>query len=447
MFSVFKSEHAKLRDAAKNWLYMAGKVYHFRRDRMSDTEAQRLLQLSEAVKAESRSRKGDSARLRSSIEGLKAHMEQVGGNYYPRGGVAENVEFFFAAIIIYVGVTTFFVKPFKIPTNSMWPTYFGMTAEVYTGEDEGPGGLEKVFRFFAFGSKSYEVKAPAGGEVLVPVYVDRGRVVPHFTAASVKRYFLINTPGRRYSFLVGDREVSFKVPEEFSIEREVIERLDELGASNPFANLDLRAQSGLVAREMRAPALMTKLAGRAGKDGESEWRRAWETTTVYLLRTGIKVEEGQAIVNFDLLTGDQLFVDRMSYHFVEPELGDGFVFKTAGIAGLDDDKFFIKRLCGTPGDAVRIEGGRLLVNGEAATGSVAFENNALEVAPYGGYRAIEMMAQGRTMTVPEGSFLALGDNSGNSFDGRYWGYVPEGSVVGRPIMIYYPFTKRFGRAK
>lgn len=447
MFSFLKSEHAKLRDAAKNWLYMAGKVYHFRRDRMSETEAQRLVQLSEAVKAEARSRKGDSARLRSSIEALKAHMEQVGGNYYPRGGMAENVEFFFAAIIIYVGVTTFFVKPFKIPTNSMWPTYYGMTAEVYAGENEGPGGLEKVFRFFAFGAKSYEVEAPADGEVLVPVYSDRGRLVPHFTSAAVKRYFLINTPGRKYSLFVGDEEVSFKVPEEFSMEREVLDRLDEMGASNPFANLDRLAQSGMVVREMRAPALMTKRVGRAGKDGESEWARAWETTTIYLLRTGIKVEEGKPIVNFDLLTGDQLFVDRMSYHFVEPELGEGFVFKTAGIAGLDDDKFFIKRLCGTPGDEVRIEAGRLMVNGEPASGSETFEMNARQEGSYGGYVASYDLSPGRTMSVPEGAFLALGDNSGNSFDGRYWGYVPEGSVVGRPIMIYYPFTKRFGRAK
>jgi len=41
----------------------------------------------------------------------------------------------------------------------------------------------------------------------------------------------------------------------------------------------------------------------------------------------------------------------------------------------------------------------------------------------------------------------LGDNSDNSYDSRGWGYVPEPYVVGRPVMIFYPFTHRFGIAK
>ena len=33
------------------------------------------------------------------------------------------------AAIVILGIRTYFVQPFKIPTNSMWPTYYGMTAE------------------------------------------------------------------------------------------------------------------------------------------------------------------------------------------------------------------------------------------------------------------------------------------------------------------------------
>ena len=51
------------------------------------------------------------------------------------------------------------------------------------------------------------------------------------------------------------------------------------------------------------------------------------------------------------------------------------------------------------------------------------------------------------MHVPESSYLALGDNSMNSFDGRFWGFVPAKDVVGRPLFIYYPFTRRWGPAK
>lgn len=106
MFNFFKSEHAKLRETAKNWLYLASKVYHFRKDLLSDSELAKLVQLSEEVKVGIKSRKDNGERLRSSVEGLKKHMQQVGANYYPRSSMAENVEFFFAAIIIYIGFTS-----------------------------------------------------------------------------------------------------------------------------------------------------------------------------------------------------------------------------------------------------------------------------------------------------------------------------------------------------
>jgi signal peptidase I len=49
--------------------------------------------------------------------------------------------------------------------------------------------------------------------------------------------------------------------------------------------------------------------------------------------------------------------------------------------------------------------------------------------------------------VPEDKYFALGDNSGNSQDGRYWDFVPAKDVVGRPVFVYYPFTSRWGPAR
>jgi signal peptidase I len=49
--------------------------------------------------------------------------------------------------------------------------------------------------------------------------------------------------------------------------------------------------------------------------------------------------------------------------------------------------------------------------------------------------------------IPTGNYVALGDNSANSLDSRYWGFVPEKSVIGKAIFIYYPFTKRWGFAE
>ena len=67
------------------------------------------------------------------------------------------------------------------------------------------------------------------------------------------------------------------------------------------------------------------------------------------------------MLEFDVLTGDQLFVDRVSYHFVKPSVGQGFVFRTGQIDSpyMRDrdtkrqiDEYYVKRLVGTPGDTL-----------------------------------------------------------------------------------------------
>ena len=55
--------------------------------------------------------------------------------------------------------------------------------------------------------------------------------------------------------------------------------------------------------------------------------------------------------------------------------------------------------------------------------------------------------KGEIVTIPPEKYLAFGDNSGSSFDSRYWGFVPEKDVIGHPLFIYYPFTTRWGIAK
>lgn len=85
-------------------------------------------------------------------------------------------------------------------------------------------------------------------------------------------------------------------------------------------------------------------------------------------------------------------------------------------------------------------------NGEPIEGSPAFEKNAKREDRYPGYRNLEKFELGDEYQVPADSYLAFGDNSASSLDGRYWGSVPAKDVVGRPLFIYYPFTKHWGRA-
>lgn len=251
----------------------------------------------------------------------------------------------------------------------------------------------------------------------------------------------MNTPGVSRSFYVDGEKVSFKFPADFSIDREVLETMQERGMPTPYDKIGAHSLTPSSFAGTRKEVIYNPSTGRNVE------------LTLHMLKTGISVEKGDSILSFDLMTGDQLFVDRMSYHFVSPKVGDGFVFKTDEIPGISEDKFYIKRLVGTPGDTVRVEGSTLMVNGEPATGSIAFEKNSKQIDGYDGY--ITMKGKGTRIvvdlshdqTVPEDKFFAIGDNSDNSLDGRAWGFVPESAVVGRPIMIYYPFTKRFGLAK
>jgi signal peptidase I len=179
---------------------------------------------------------------------------------------------------------------------------------------------------------------------------------------------------------------------------------------------------------------------------------------------GKKVRRGENFLSFDILTGDLLFVDRLSYNFVRPKVGSGFVFKTGNIEALKEeegDKYFVKRLVGVPGDVLEIRSPALLRNGRPIEGAAAFDKNARREGKYPGYTnntggprqadgmqsSDGLLPPGGTVTVPEHSFFALGDNSPRSKDSRFWGFVPEKDVVGRPLFIYYPLTSRWGPAR
>jgi signal peptidase I len=153
-------------------------------------------------------------------------------------------------------------------------------------------------------------------------------------------------------------------------------------------------------------------------------------------------------------------VDRMSYHFMAPKVGQGFVFRTDHISspymvdqstGQQLAQYYIKRLVGGPGDELEIREPVIYRNGKPITGSDAFEANAKRTGKYRGYFNSPIggtyLGRGEKLTVPADKYFAMGDNSGNSQDGRYWGFVPAKDVVGRPLFVYYPFTRHWGPAR
>jgi signal peptidase I len=167
---------------------------------------------------------------------------------------------------------------------------------------------------------------------------------------------------------------------------------------------------------------------------------------------GQSFRKGEPIVRGYADLGDQLFVDKFSYNVFGPDRGDVFVFKTNGILGIPpgpnlESEHYIKRLAGLPGDTLRIQQPKLFVNGKEAT-DYPFERVASQQNGYTGYQNMRdttyLSTPSLTVTVPKGSYFALGDNSANSYDSRYWGFVPWRNVVGRGMFVYWPFSSHWG---
>lgn len=421
MFSLFSSEQKKTRRSAENWLRLAEKVYHYRRDLLKEKEVQELVGASSQLQEVLR-RNENASKIRLASERLEDALRRYGGAYYRRYAWTDNVEVLLVAAILAIGIRTYFVQPFKIPTNSMWPTYHGMTHEVF-GTDDVPGGAARLFRGLAYGARRHYVEAPVSGEVSIAVVRDQPRLA--FAAVPTRRFGIFPNIAHEYLLYVGNTPVGVRVPAEFQIEGVLRDAF--------FPG---------------APALEAALSARVAAGDHRVGRE-----NLMLIGTGIHLEAGQPLLNFDILSGDQLFVDRMSYHFVRPKVGDGFVFRTGGIPGLRgpggirEDKYYIKRLVGLPGDTLQIDPPVLLRNGEPISGRPVFEKIQEQEGRYTGYMAEGMLVEGRSVEVPENSFYAMGDNSANSLDSRRWGFVPEDEVVGRSLFIYYPFTRRWGPAR
>jgi signal peptidase I len=424
---------AKMRANAENWLELADKVWHFRRDQLGAAERLDLVARRDALRQSYREH-AHAGRLKLQIDELEGSLRRTGGPLYPKSALVENVEFFLVAAIVIIGIRTYFVQPFKIPTNSMWPTFYGMTPEVYRDKAAEPGPLAVAARAVAFGAWPHRLDAPRDGEVLIPVGGYERRGIVHCRIVPGHSWLVFPTQLREYTLLVGDQPVTVRVPLDFDFDWVVFD------AFFPSAQ-------GFTVKRLEA-VLQAKVAAGEYVD------RLVDGVILRCIRAGRQVRTGERLLAFDEMTGDQLFVDRMSYHFTQPKVGQGFVFSTARIPGIGVDQYYVKRLVGTPGDTIQIHAPVIYRNGQPITGAEAFELNARRSGNYRGYLngdpangAHFLLTDSESLTVPDRSFFAMGDNSGISADGRYWGFVPASEAVGRPLFVYFPFSRRWGPSR
>ena len=377
MFSFLLPKHVR---QGRNLLKDATKLLAYKRDLWSDATVleykSRLRRLKDAL----------DQRDRGQIEENAQELDRIcNANLPPPKDAAmrENVEVFLVAIVIALGVRTYFLQPFTIPTGSMQPTLNGVIG--YRTDEPPPNPLKRALDFAVHGREWLNVVAEGGEEVI-----------------GVEEYKTMGF-GTRFGL---------------------------------FTRTEIKTTKGA----HTVPGMR-------------------ETIVRYFLDSPGRVyKAGEPIVRGYIDTGDHVFVDKMSYHFRKPQRADVFVFNTQGVPTNDNrahpggpSQFYIKRLGGTPGDELRIAPPQLFINGQLA-GDPRFRRVMEMKEP--DYRGYSNGPEGGRFgilgdpeipfSIPPKNYFALGDNSYHSSDSRDWGPVPEQNIMGRGVIVYWPFARHWG---
>ncbi len=311
---------------------------------------------------------------------------------YPHPAWRENVEVLLVALAVAMGIRTFFIQPFKIPTGSMQPTLWGVTSEPdFSQYGVAPG--TKTLPDFKIPTSFARIRDWLGGASYL-----------HVVAKTDGALEEVEEPVRILIF-----------------------------------NLWQRIRVGGVTHTIWFPPdygaySLTKRAG---------------------LQIGRVYRKGEEIVKLRVKCGDHLFVDRVTYNFRRPRRGDIIVFETKGIdyPGISKDLFYIKRLVALGDERVRvgtdhhlvIDGARLDASTPGFENVYSFRPNAAENQYFGHLRMGMFQEDGSQYVVRHNHLMVMGDNTRNSLDSRFFGDFSREFVIGKSWFVYWPINKsRFG---
>lgn len=318
---------------------------------------------------------------------------------FKRGALVESIESFFVIMVVFLGIRTYYVQPFRIPTGSMQPSLNGIIVHPV---EEVPGYARKAWDMLTLGS----------------AYVEA-------TAENPKT--LVNIEDHPKFLLFTETTLSF----------------------SDGSKVNIPSAKGAVMQYLKEQGKLTE--------------------TPYGIRLG-SYRAGETIIRARVDAGDMILVNRVAYHFRKPVRGETFVFDTRGIntsmqtpsaVRMSDQQagtHYIKRLCGLPGDTLQVAEPFLLVNGEAAK-EPTIARVAAGKPPFNaeGYQQLSHRNQPLAYMTDLGQvhlqntsdpamreYAALGDNTTNSLDSRYWGPVRQYNIIGPATFTLWPFTTHWG---
>jgi signal peptidase I len=157
--------------------------------------------------------------------------------------------------------------------------------------------------------------------------------------------------------------------------------------------------------------------------------------TVHLIKNHIvkayNIPAGSMLPTIQI--GDDILVNRLTYKFHAPKVGDLVVFPFPKNPRID----FLKRIVAVGGDRLQIRNKELYVDG--------VEENEPYVE-YTDKRILNEKSSPRDnfgpITVPRGSVFVMGDNRDNSYDSRFFGFINQDQIRGKAMIIYWSWDKR-----
>jgi signal peptidase I len=322
---------------------------------------------------------------------------------YPNAAWRENVEVLLVALTVAMGIRTFFLQPFKIPTGSMQPTLYGVTSDNLINKPDCPipTGLSRVREWFA--GVSYIHKVAASDGVLQSVRPPLRLLIFNIYQALV----------------VGGETYSIWLPPDYG--------------APPAGTLEARAglQPGM--QSFTKGEDIVKLRVAAGD-------HLFVDRMTYNFRAP---KRGEIVVfetkGIDNLPPDQFYIKRL--------------------VGLSGETLSLKEdytVTGSPAFGT-VPVGHLVVNGHPLSAATPhFENvysfsgargtNVLRYKDgnYYGHALFGRLGPGESFQVGANRLFVMGDNTMNSLDSRYWGDFPANQVIGKSFFVYWPITDRFG---
>jgi signal peptidase I len=335
----------------------------------------------------------DKAALQKQMDSLEA-VANKWLKPYPQAFYRENVEMLLVALAVAMGIRTFFLQPFKIPTGSMQPTLYGVTSDNLKNQPDVqiPTGLSRIKEFVHGVSYVHEIADEDG------------------TFDRADRPFRILIFNIKQTYWFAGRAHTIWFPPDYGSETSGLEYRAGIRSGDFFKKGDD----------------IVKLKVRSG-----------DYLFVDRLTYNFRPPKRGEIVVFETKGIPEEQRDRWR---------------------IPADQFYIKRLVGLSGERVQIGDDRhLLIEGHRLDAATPHFEKVYSFVPsqpamdshYSGHVNFPQLTpffQGKRdgVLIPTNNYMVMGDNTMSSLDSRFWGPFPSSSVIGRYCFVYWPLSSRFG---